>query len=92
MKTVKLGMVGIGPRGRMLLEMVPLIKNGFTIGRLAWPQIVCGFGVSAAVSFAALTVLVAIVKKRKLSIFSWYLFLIGLIVVGWQMLKLQNIG
>lgn len=78
--------------GAMLLEMIPLVKNGFTIGRLAWPQIVCGFGVSAVVSFAALAVLVAIVKKRKLSIFSWYLFLVGLVVIGWQMLKLQGRG
>ena len=78
--------------GAMLLELVSLVRNGFTIGRLDWTQIVCGFGISAAVSFAALVALVAIVKKRKLSIFSWYLFLIGIIVVGWQMLKFQSRG
>ena len=27
MKTIKLGMVGIGPRGRMLLEMVPSFEG-----------------------------------------------------------------
>ena len=78
--------------GAMLLELFSLLKTGFTIGRLNIAQIVCGFSVSAVVSFIALAALVAVVKKRKLSIFSWYLFLIGLTVVGWQMLKLQGRG
>lgn len=78
--------------GAMLLELFSLVKNGFVIGRLSVPQIACGFGISALVSFAALTLLVAVVKKRKLSIFSWYLFLLGITVVGWQMLKLQGRG
>lgn len=78
--------------GAMLLELISLIKNGFAIGTLSMPQIACGFLISAAVSFAALALLVTVVKKRKLSIFSWYLFLLGIAVVGWQMLKLQGRG
>ena len=78
--------------GAALLEFISLAKDGFAIGDVSMPQIAVGFLISALTSFAALTALVAIVKKRKLSIFSWYLFLIGMIVVGWQMLKFQSRG
>ena len=78
--------------GATLLELIELIKAGGIAGRLSLVQLGVGFAVSAVVSFAALTLLVAIVKKRKLSHFSWYLFLIGITVIGWQMLKLQGRG
>ena len=78
--------------GATLLELLSLIKDGGIAGRLSMMQLGAGFVISAVTSFAALTLLVAIVKKRKLSNFSWYLFLLGITVIGWQMLKLQGRG
>ena len=78
--------------GATLLELISLIKDGCIAGRLSMMQLGAGFVISAVTSFAALTLLVAIVKKRKLSNFSWYLFLLGITVIGWQMLKLQGRG
>ena len=45
-----------------------------------------GFLVSALTSFAALGLLVKIIKKRKLSWFSWYLFLLGAGIMVWQII------
>lgn len=78
--------------GATLLELISLIKAGGMVGRLSIMQLGVGFIVSAVTSFAALSLLVALVKKRKLSHFSWYLFLLGITVIGWQMLKLQGRG
>ncbi len=78
--------------GATLLELISLIKSGGVIGQLSGLPLGVGFIVSALTSFGALTLLVAIVKKRKLSNFSWYLFFLGITVIGWQMLKLQGRG
>ena len=78
--------------GAMLLELISLIKDGFVVGNLSGLQLGCGFLISALVSFGALTLLVKIIQKRKLSVFAWYMFLLGIAVVGWQMLKLQGRG
>ena len=76
--------------GAALLEVISLCKSGFVIGKLSYPQLGVGFLVSATVSFAALSLLVAIIKRRKLSMFSWYMFALGIAVVGWQMIKLSR--
>lgn len=78
--------------GAALLETVSLCKSGFTVGRLNYIQLGAGFLISAVTSFGALTLLIALIKRRKISVFSWYLFAVGLAVVGWQMLKLQGRG
>ena len=78
--------------GATLLELLSLVKAGGMVGRLSMMKLGTGFLVSAVSSFAALSLLVALVKKRKLSHFSWYLFLLGITVIGWQMLKLQGRG
>lgn len=76
--------------GAALLEMISLCKSGFSIGKLSYLQLGTGFFISAAVSFAALSLLVAIVKRRKISMFSWYMFALGITVVAWQMIKLSR--
>ena len=76
--------------GAALLEMISLCKSGFSIGKLSYLQLGTGFLISAAVSFAALSLLVAIVKRRKISMFSWYMFALGIAVVAWQMIKLSR--
>ena len=78
--------------GAMMLELISLIKDGFIVGELSGIQLGCGFVISALVSFGSLTFLVKIIQKRKLSVFAWYMFAIGIAVVGWQMLKLQGRG
>ena len=76
--------------GAALLELISLYKDGFAIGKLSYLQLGTGFLISAAVSFAALSLLVAIVKRRKISIFAWYMFASGIAVVAWQMIKLSR--
>lgn len=78
--------------GATLLELISLIKAGGVVGRLSFAQLGVGFVISAITSFAALSLLVMLVKKRKLSSFSWYMFLLGITVIGWQMIKLQGRG
>ena len=54
--------------GATLLELISLIKAGGVVGRLSFAQLGVGFVISAITSFAALSLLVMLVKKRKLSI------------------------
>jgi len=71
--------------GAALLEVLKLCKSGDgSAGSVALPLLLLGFAVSALVSFGALTLLLKIVRRGKLSWFSWYLFLLGALVLGWQ--------
>ena len=76
--------------GGSMLELTKLIKgaegdSGFT----GW-QLATGLVVSALTSFGALTFLVQLVKRGKLSIFSWYLFAVAVAVILWQVSKLAR--
>lgn len=73
--------------GAALLEVISLCREGASTGSLSYFQLGAGFLISAIVSFCALTLLIMIVKKRKISLFSWYMFAVGLAVIGWQMIK-----
>ncbi|MBE6364749.1 MAG: undecaprenyl-diphosphate phosphatase [Lentisphaerae bacterium] len=76
--------------GATLLEVISLSQNGFQTGRFSMLQLSVGFIISAAVSFASLTLLVTLIKKRKLNYFSWYLFLLGASIMIWQILSLSK--
>lgn len=76
--------------GATLLEVISLSQNGFQTGRFSTLQLSVGFIISAAVSFASLTLLVTLIKKRKLNYFSWYLFLLGASIMIWQILSLSK--
>jgi undecaprenyl-diphosphatase len=72
--------------GAVLVKLIGAAKNADT-GNMSWCVLALGFAVSAAVSFAALTLLLKIVRRGKLCYFSWYMLTLGLAVTLWQMFK-----
>lgn len=76
--------------GATLLEIITLTGNKFQTGTFSTAQLITAFVISAAASFASLTLLVKIIRKQKLAYFSWYMFLLGAAVIVWQMLSLNK--
>ena len=76
--------------GALLLEVVDIAKSGFQLAPFSRPQLITAFAVSAACSFASLSLLVKIIRKQKLSIFSFYLFLLGAGIMIWQIISISK--
>ena len=64
-----------------------LARNGMPLEGIAPWQLGVGFGVSAVVGYAALALLVKMLNRGKLALFSWYLYAVGLCVLIWQLYK-----
>ena len=73
--------------GAVLLKLIGAVKDGADMGGMSWGPLALGFAVSAAVSFAALTLLLKLVRKGKFCYFSWYMLALGLAVTLWQISK-----
>lgn len=71
--------------GASLLELLKLCSGKAAAGGVAPSLLLMGFIVSMAVSFGALLLLLKIVRRGKLSWFSWYMFAIGASVIVWQL-------
>lgn len=69
--------------GATLLELLSKSGDVNAFNSPLW-QIICSVVFSFLVSLGALTCVVKIVKKSKLSAFSWYLFALGAVVLIWQ--------
>lgn len=69
--------------GATLLELLSVSGESNAFHSPLW-QIICSVVFSFIVSFGALTFVVKIVKKSKLSMFSWYLFALGAAVLFWR--------
>ncbi len=78
--------------GATLLEMVKLCSSSGSENGVAVPVLMTGFAVSAVVSFGALTLLLRIIRRGKLYWFSWYMFLLGALVILCQLLRLVKGG
>ena len=76
--------------GALLLETVDLVKNGFTLDSFNPAQLAFAFILSATCSLASLSLLVTIIRKKKLSVFSWYLFFLGSAVMIWQIISISK--
>ena len=76
--------------GATLLETVELSRHGFQLGELTVCHLAVGLVVSAAVSLASLCLLVQILRRGKIAWFSWYLFLLGISLMAWQILSLSR--
>jgi undecaprenyl-diphosphatase len=74
--------------GASLIEIVDLAKNNFQLDGFNALHLIVGFLFSALTSFAALTMLVKIIQKGKLSWFSWYLFVLGAGLMIWQIISM----
>lgn len=71
--------------GAVLLELLKLLRDGAGKGGMtSAAMLVFGFAVSALVSFASLTLLVQLIKKDLFARFSYYLYLLGILVIVWQ--------
>lgn len=72
--------------GAALLEICKLL-SGKVVSKLAISnmQLAVGFLISAVVSYGALWLLTGLIRRGRLAWFSWYLYVLGAAVVGWQL-------
>jgi undecaprenyl-diphosphatase len=75
--------------GATLLETISMMSQT-TSEQVSALQIAVSVVFSFAASLGALTGVVNIVKKSKLSLFSWYLFALGIAVIIWQLYLLHG--
>lgn len=73
--------------GAVLVKLLGAAK-GVDMGGMELGPLALGFAVSAAVSFAALTLLLKIIRKGKLCYFSWYMLSLGAAVTLWQVFRI----
>ena len=76
--------------GATLLEIIPAIRGGFDSENIPLSALAVGFAVSMLTSFAALTLLIRIIRKGRLAWFSWYLFLLGAGIMVWQIISMNG--
>ncbi len=76
--------------GALLLEIIDMAKSGFTIESFTPVQLGVAFILSAVCSFASLAFLIKIIRKKKLSGFAWYLFILGASVMIWQIISISK--
>ena len=75
--------------GATLLETISMMTQT-TSEQVSVLQIAVSVIFSFAASLGALTCVVNIVKKSKISLFSWYLFALGIAVILWQLFLLHG--
>jgi len=73
--------------GAVLVKLLGAAK-GADMGGMSIGPLVLGFAVSTAVSFAALALLLKIIRRGKLYYFSWYMLTLGAAVTIWQMVRM----
>lgn len=76
--------------GASCLEIIPALQNGISDSQIPALYMLAGFIVSMLTSFAALTLLIKIIRKGKLAWFSWYLFLLGAGTMVWQIISMNG--
>ncbi len=75
--------------GAVLLDTLKMIKGeGESSMTVSIWQLLTGLAVSAVVSYVALTFLTRLIKRGKLSVFSYYLYALGGAVLLWQLYQL----
>ena len=75
--------------GAAILELKDLLQEStHAVSGSQWGIYAIGFCVSAAVGYAALTGLIAMLRRGKLGWFACYLYVVALIVAGVQIYKL----
>ena len=77
--------------GATCFEVVELLRQTSSGNAdVSLPQIIAAVVLSFLVSLGALHLMVNVVKKSRLSAFSWYLFILGAGVLIWQFLLLNG--
>lgn len=72
--------------GAALLEVLDICKDGTLPAENLW-LLLAGFAASAAVGYVSLALLLKLLKKGKLAIFSWYLYALGTAVILWNVIQ-----
>ena len=78
--------------GAVLIELLQCIRSAgdkAAAQSSEWGLSAVGFVVSCIVSFAALSLLMKLIRKGKLIWFSWYLYIVGIAVIIWQISKMR---
>ncbi len=78
--------------GAVLVHLLKLLKHPPAGNDVTFFQLGVGLAVSAVVSYFSLVVLTRLIKRGKLSVFSWYLYALGLGVILWQMIAMLRKG
>lgn len=78
--------------GAVLVHFLKLLKHPPAGDDISFLQMGVGLAVSAAVSYFSLVLLTRLIKRGKLSVFSWYLYALGLGVILWQMAAMFRKG
>lgn len=73
--------------GATAWELISMVKPEADLGNFTIAQLIVGLMISAVSSYGALFMLVKIIKNGKLSCFSWYMFIVGILVLLWQIVK-----
>ena len=76
--------------GAVLVKLLGADLDGGDMGGMGLGPLVLGFVVSTAVSFAALTCLLKLIRRGKLRYFSWYMLALGAAVTLWQMFEIMK--
>lgn len=76
--------------GAVLLELLDIWKGEAPMTNVTGGECILGFAVSFAVSLVSLWGLMKILKKGKLKYFSCYLFLVGVLIIVWQVVQLMR--
>ncbi len=74
--------------GAAVLELADLVRESAAGGgglETPYGLLVVGFLTSAVVGYFALAWLLKLLQKGRLSIFSWYLCVLGVLVIGWRL-------
>lgn len=72
--------------GAAFLELLSLCREGLSVeeGGVTLPMMAAGLLISGLVSFFALAWLTRLIRRGRLSVFSWYLYAVGIAVILWQ--------
>jgi len=75
--------------GAVLVKLLGALKKTAPVATdtIGNGPLLLGFAVSMVVSFAALALLIRIIRKGKLYYFSWYMLALGAVVTLWQLSK-----
>jgi undecaprenyl-diphosphatase len=78
--------------GAVFVHFLKLLKHPPAGSDVTFFQLGVGLAVSAVVSYFSLVVLTRLIKRGKLSVFSWYLYALGLGVILWQLSAMVRKG
>ena len=78
--------------GAAFVHLLKLILKAPKEESFTFLQLAAGLLVSAVISYWSLCLLTRLIKRGKLSVFSWYLYALGLGVILWQMAAMLRKG